>query len=85
MKNAFKIGMLIFLAIFTLQSCAKQEWDGISMMFQGSDKEQSAIMKSVERFTQETGIKVRLLYTPHDTYTSKLAGYFVNKDRKSVV
>lgn len=85
MKNAFKIGMLIFLAIFTLQSCAKQEWDGISMMFQGSDKEQSAIMKSVERFTQETGIKVRLLYTPHDTYTSKLAGYFVNKKLPDII
>ena len=57
----------------------------VSIMFQGSDAEQAAIKGVTERFTAKTGINVELLYTPHDSYTEKLAGYISNKTMPDII
>ena len=84
-KISFIIGAAVLAAsVFT--GCQKKESsNSISIMFQGSDAEQSAIKASTERFTEKTGIKVELLYTPHDSYTSKLASFIKNKKVPDIV
>lgn len=57
----------------------------VSIMFQGGDNEQAAIKKVTEAFTKETGIEVELLYTPHDSYTEKLASYISNKKMPDII
>lgn len=66
-------------------SSSSENVDKISIMFQGSDAEQAAIKATTERFTKETGISVELLYTPHDSYTSKLAGYYAGNKLPDVI
>ena len=74
------------LAIFTITGCSGKKTDNsISIMFQGSDAEQAAIKASTERFTNKTGINVTLLYTPHDSYTSKLASFIHNKKVPDII
>jgi multiple sugar transport system substrate-binding protein len=57
----------------------------VSIMFQGPDTEQAAIRDSANRFTASTGIEVELLFTPHDSYTEKLAGYISAKQLPDVI
>jgi multiple sugar transport system substrate-binding protein len=57
----------------------------VSIMFQGPDTEQAAIRDSARRFTDATSIEVELLFTPHDSYTEKLAGYISAKQLPDVI
>lgn len=80
MKKLSLIIAAALLAASLFTSCGnKKASDSISIMFQGSDNEQAAIKCVAERFTEKTGIKIELLYTPHDSYTSKLASFIKNK------
>lgn len=47
----------------------------VTVMFQGGEPEQAAVMASFTRFEAATGIKVVPLYTPHNAYNEKLSGY----------
>lgn len=89
MKVTKKIGLAIVsavLAVSVFTGCGnKKASDSISIMFQGSDNEQAAIKGVSERFTEKTGIKVELLYTPHDSYTSKLASFIKNKNVPDII
>ena len=84
-----KLGLVAaaVLAAFTFVGCGgkKSSSDSISIMFQGSDLEQSALKDCAERFTEKTGIKVELMYTPHDSYTSKLASFIKNKNVPDII
>ncbi len=82
-----KIGIIAAMALAAVSfSCSsKKSSDSLSIMFQGSDAEQAAIKASTDRFTQKTGIKVDLMYTPHDSYTSKLASFIRNKKVPDVI
>lgn len=85
MKRMLKFLAASVLTASVFMGCAEKKDSGISIMFQGPDAEQSALKDTTERFTAQTGIKVTLLYTPHDSYTSKLAGYFANKKLPDVI
>ncbi|MBC6712738.1 extracellular solute-binding protein [Treponema sp. Marseille-Q3903] len=85
-----KLGLVIVsvalaVSVFTGCSNKKASSNSISIMFQGSDLEQSALKGCAERFTAETGINVELLYTPHDSYTSKLASFIKNKNVPDII
>lgn len=67
------------------QSASEGGPQKVSIMFQGSDNEQAAMKKVTEAFTNETGIGVELLYTPHDSYTEKLASYISNKKMPDII
>ncbi|HAH61559.1 MAG TPA: ABC transporter substrate-binding protein [Treponema sp.] len=83
------ITVTVLASIVTLAGCKGKntvaDSGKVSIMFQGSDAEQAAIKATTERFTQKTGIEVELLYTPHDSYTEKLAGYISNKDMPDII
>jgi multiple sugar transport system substrate-binding protein len=86
MKKSLSIIGAAVIAVSLLTSCGKKEVsDSISIMFQGSDAEQAAIKECSERFTEKTGTKVELLYTPHDSYTSKLASFIKNKNVPDII
>lgn len=59
--------------------------ESVSIMFQGGDNEQAAVKGVTERFTKDTGIEVEMLYTPHDSYTEKLASYISNKNMPDII
>lgn len=86
MKKLSLIIAAALLAASLFTSCGnKKASDSISIMFQGSDNEQAAIKGVAERFTEKTGIKIELLYTPHDSYTSKLASFIKNKNVPDII
>ncbi len=79
MVRTFLFLSLIFVVTLASVFAGGQEeadTSSISIMFRGSDLEQAAIGGSVQRFTEATGIEVELMYTAHDVYTEKLAGFF---------
>ena len=92
MKKLLSITTVLVLASMALIGCkGKNNATGdaasnkVSIMFQGSDGEQAAIKATTERFTAKTGIQVELLYTPHDSYTEKLASYISNNNLPDVI
>lgn len=100
MKKATAAVIAILMAALVISGCSKNNNASssggasssssggaktISIMFQGSDAEQAAHMASTKRFTEKTGINVELLYTPHDSYTSRLAGYQANNKLPDII
>lgn len=86
MKKLGLVAAAVVMAVSVLGGCSKKaESNSISIMFQGSDLEQSALKDCAERFTEKTGIKVELMYTPHDSYTSKLASFIKNKNVPDII
>lgn len=88
------IAILLSAALLSFAGCKKSDKgsegksagkNSVSIMFQGGDSEQAAVKASTERFTAATGIEVELLYTPHDSYTEKLASYISNKDMPDII
>lgn len=85
MKKVAKFAA-VALVVALLAGCSRTENDStISIMFQGANNEQAAIRDSTARFTAATGIEVRLLYTPHDSYTARLAGYIRSGDVPDII
>ena len=86
MKKTNLILCAALLAVSVFTGCKKSgKSNSISIMFQGSDSEQAAIKACSEKFTKQTGINVELLYTPHDSYTSKLASFIKNKNVPDII
>lgn len=78
---------MVFPAVFAGgQSEEGQEaGNSVSIMFQGPDTEQAAIRDAAARFSEATGVEVELLFTPHDSYTEKLAGYISAKQLPDII
>jgi len=77
-KRIILVVLALTVVFITAWAGGKQEEvkaNVISFMFQGPPGEVEAFKGVAERFTAETGIQVELLYTPHDVYNEKVAGF----------
>ena len=87
-KKLFLCVLMLSLVVTGVMAKGQEEStavNSVSIMFQGPDTEQAAIRDSARRFTEATGIEVELLFTPHDSYTEKLAGYISAKQLPDVI
>jgi len=75
MKRMMVLVLVVLSSAMVFAGGQEEADSSVSVMFQGGEPEVAAVTAALERFTAATGIEVEPLYTPHNVYSERLAGY----------
>ena len=92
-SKKIRVFALVIMTVFmvsvcagTLSACKTNEGDANELIFMAyapaNEQSKTIYNQILEAFTQETGIKVKPIYVPKDSYNTKLSSNFKTKDNK---